>query len=172
MAEKTRVTRKKTKTPPAPEKRVVISSGQPYNRTTQPHQPTGQRNVTIQHKVIRAIQYDFYFPIAIWHHPAVATFKINIGSIAGGATVFKGATGVWTEEKEEAQGVPVEEDVYIWRIVVPGDADTAAAYRNGIHSYVATMMARLSECDLSRQGEFMFTETLLVNDRTLLTIVP
>lgn len=172
MVEKSRVTRTKPTEPPAPEKRVMISSGKPYNKTTQPHVPTGQRDVSIQHKVIRAIQYDFYIPIAVWHHPAIITFKNNIGTLAGGATVFKGATGVWTEEREGAQGVPIEEDVYIWRIVVPGDAKTAEIYRNGIHSYIATMMASLSECDLSRQGEFMFTESLVIHDRTLLTLVP
>lgn len=99
MAQKSRVTRTKPTEPPTPEKRVVISSGKPYNKTTQPHVPTGQRDVTIQYKAIRAIQYDFYIPIAVWHHPAISTFKNNIGGLAGGATVFKGATGVWTEER-------------------------------------------------------------------------
>jgi hypothetical protein len=40
-----------------------------------------------------------------------------------------------------------------WWIVVPGDADTAAANRNGIHSYVATMMASLSECDFGAKAK-------------------
>src|SRR5262249_32878978 len=90
--------------------------------------------------------------------------------LAGGATVFKGANGVWTEEREGAQGVPVEEDVYVWLIVIPGDAATATAYRGGINGYVATMMASLSECDLSLQREFMFTKSLLTHDRTLLAL--
>ena len=86
----------------------------PFKRTTQPHLPTGQRNVFIGHDAIRAIQYDFYFPIAVWHHPAVITFKNSIGTLSPGGTVFKGATGVWREEKESgALGSPVEEDAYI-----------------------------------------------------------
>jgi hypothetical protein len=87
----------------------LIQDSKPYNRTTQPHVPLGQRNVSIRNKVIKAIQYDFYIPIAVWHHPAVRTFKNSIGTLVGGATVFKGATGVWTEEKESGQVQTVEE---------------------------------------------------------------
>ena len=173
MVDKDALRAKKARTPTKPLKAHIVGTTKPFKRATQPHVPTGQRDVFIGHDVIRAIQYDFYFPIAVWDHPAVIDFKNSTGTLSPGGTVFKGATGVWREEKEGgALGNPVEEDVYIWRIVVPGDATQAAGYRSGIESYVAQMMARLSECDLSCQKEFMFTETLIIHDKTVLSFDP
>ncbi len=34
------------------------------------------------------------------------------------------------------------------------------------------MMARLSECDLSCQSEFMFTETVVIHDKMVLRFDP
>jgi hypothetical protein len=173
MSDKDAPRAKKARTPTKPLKAHIVARTKPFKRTTQPHVPTGQRDVFIGYDVIMAIQYDFYVPIAVWHHPAVIDFKNSIGTLSPGGTVFKGATGIWREEKEGGTlGNPVEEDVYIWRIVVSGDPMQAEIYRRGIESYVAEMMARLSECDLSCQKEFMFTETLIIHDKTVFSFDP
>ena len=108
-----------------PDSFPVVYPGQlPYQstsqRTRQVHILQSSRQVSIDHVAIRATQYEFYFPIAVWHLDATRTFLANLSQFAGGATIFKGATGVWREEKkdERQEDRTVEEDVYIYRLIV------------------------------------------------------
>src|SRR5205823_2030073 len=125
----------------------------PYKNTSQRvnkpiHQPVGQRDIHIDHVAIRATQYEFYFPIAIWHVDATKNLLNALSRLARGATVFKGATGVWREEKkrEKKDRKPakvVEEDVYVYRIIVDQERFNPDNNRPSIHTLVANYMAEL-----------------------------
>jgi len=75
--------------------------------------------------------------------------------LAGGATIFKGATAVWKSEKKrkKAEAKVVEEDVYIYRLIVDAQEFSANGSRAGIHTHVADLMADLAVCATSRQPE-------------------
>jgi hypothetical protein len=149
----------------------VIPYSAPSSRTRAWHVLGPARTVSIVHRVIKATRYEFYFPIAIWHLPATKTFITRIGQLAGGATIFKGATGVWKSEKKPKRKTAkvVEEDVYIYRLIVDAREFSANGSRAGIHSHVADLLADLAVCDTSRQTEFLFTESQIVMDRSIIT---
>jgi hypothetical protein len=64
-------------------------------RTTRPLVPGNGSKITIEHDDDQSIQYEFYIPAAVWSHTVVRTFIQRLEQLAPGATIFKGATGVW-----------------------------------------------------------------------------
>jgi hypothetical protein len=160
-----------------PDSFPVVHPGQlPYQstsqRTRQVHVLQSSRQVSIDHVAIRATQYEFYFPIAVWHLDVTRTFLANLSQFAGGATIFKGATGVWREEKKDEgqEDRTVEEDVYIYRLIVNAEQFNPDANHPGLHSRVADYVADLSVCHFILQKEFLFTESSIIMDRSFLVI--
>lgn len=123
-------------------------------RTIQVLIPNGPVQVKIVHENTPAIQYEFYIPAAVYRHSAVRRFITRLGSVAPGATIFKGATGTWEGD---------EEDVNIYRLILGGEFD-AANVRSGLHAEIADMMSQLATWKESRQKAFLFTETLIQMD--------
>ena len=164
--------------PPNPDDIPVVQLTIPYStsshRGQQDRHVLGpQRAVDIEHRVLHATQYEFYLPAVIWNLPMTKLFIERISNLAPGATIFKGATGVWREEKEKGEkGEVVEEDVSIYRIIVNAEILPADNARNGIHTEIANLSASLSICDFILQKEIIFTEANIILDRGILTIPP
>ena len=138
-------------------------------RTTQPLDHGPARTVTIEHEPFLATCYDFYIPVAVWYHTATKLFTGRISQLAGGATIFKGATGVWKREPapEKPEGADPgvdEEDIYIYRLIVRASEFNASGSRSGLHTEVANLMSALSEWDESRQQTVLFTEAEILMD--------
>jgi hypothetical protein len=169
--------RKATASPPHPSDISLVQLTVPYSTSSHRGQQDWhvlgrpQRAVDIKHRVLHATQYEFYLPAAIWNLPMTRQFIKRISNLAAGATIFKGATGVWREEKQKGEkGEAVEEDVYIYRIIVNAEVLPADNARNGIHSEIADLSAALSICDFISQKELIFTEAMIILDRGILTI--
>ena len=154
--------KKATVPPPNPNDIPVVQLTIPYStsshRGQQDRHVLGpQRAVDIEHRVLHATQYEFYLPAAIWILPMTKLFIERISNLAPGATIFKGATGVWREEKEKGEkGEVVEEDVYSYRIIVNAEVIPADNVRNGIHTEIANLSAAL--VSNSERGYHVFSD--------------
>ena len=123
-------------------------------RTIQPLVPNGSVPFKIDHENQPAIQYEFYIPAAVYRHSAVSRFITRLGTLAPGATIFKGATGTWEGD---------EEDVNIYRLILGGEFDPINV-RSMLHGEIADMTSRLATWKESIQKAFLFTEGLIQMD--------
>jgi hypothetical protein len=114
----------------------------------------------VNHENKPAIQYEFYIPAAIYQHTATKLFLKQLGQLAPGATIFKGAVGSWKGD---------EEDVHIYRLILGGEFDPANV-RMGLHPMIADLMAELATWKESYQDAFLFTEQLIQMDLTKIQI--
>lgn len=122
------------------------------HHTTQPMKPGSAATVEVDHDDKVAIQYEFYIPQSIWSHSATRTFITRLGTLAPGATIFKGATGVWESETES---------VNIYRLILEGGKFDPNNTRAALHSEVGQLLARWSEWTGSAQKAFLFIETAI-----------
>lgn len=107
--------------------------------------------VAVKHDEFLATEYEIYIPAGIWTHTAVRSFLDRPLRAEGGATISKGATGLWRGNQEET---------HVIRIVVRHAAgDTAGADRffDLLQRRVGRLMAHLAEWPEARQQEVMFT---------------
>lgn len=109
-----------------------------------------QKTIKVEHKEYDAVQYEFYFPQSVWSNSATKSFIIKIGNLAPGATIFKGATGIWKED---------EEDINIYRLILGGDEFNKGSINSLLYSEIGQLMAYWAEWDESIQEAFLFTET-------------
>jgi hypothetical protein len=131
-------------------------------KTIQPLAPGNAASVVINHENRTAIQYEFYIPAAVYYHTAVQAFRQSLGQLAPGATIFRGATGVWMGE---------EEDVYIYRTLIKYGEHTPETLRPGLRSLIQAMMASLATWKEASQKEVLFTETLVCMNQSFLVAV-
>ena len=135
---------------------------------TRPLRRAGAKRVAVEHDEFLATEYEIYVPAGIWTHTAVREFLARPLRVEGGATISKGATGLWRGGQEET---------HVIRIVVRrdgstsgdgagdetgGGAGTARAPRRDrffdmLQRRIGRLMARLAEWPEARQQEVMFT---------------
>jgi hypothetical protein len=118
--------------------------------TTQPLRPDNAKEIPIEHEDYRAIQYDFYIPAAVWDHSRVKVFRQRLESIASGATIFKGTTGVWMGQSE---------DTHVYRMIIREGQFDPNGTRSVLHGELGRLLADLSTWRESAQQAMMFTET-------------
>lgn len=110
------------------------------------------RRVTVAHDEFVATEYELYIPAGIWTHTAVRTFLDQPLRAEGGATISKGATGLWRGGQEET---------HVIRIVVRRTARQRDGARDPffdqLQRRVGRLMAHLAEWPEARQQEVMFT---------------
>jgi hypothetical protein len=140
-------------------------------KQTNPLVPGKTATVTIDQECDKdVVQYEFYIPAKIWDHKAVKDFRAKLGTISIGATIFKGTIGIWKfpkMRKEEEQ--EVVEDTHIYRLIKGEIHDEEKIIiRAQLRNYIEEMMLKLSEWDESKQQEFLFTETVIFNNRAML----
>lgn len=112
-------------------------------------QGSGYR-VSVDHDDYNAIQYDFYIPRLIWELPSVKLFVKRLDSIASGATLFEGLTGIWKGDREGTN---------IYRKILRGGRFDPNNTRSALHGAVGRLMADLSASPEFAQEAVMFTET-------------
>jgi hypothetical protein len=138
------------------------------------HQPVDEKTIHVDQLALTATQYEFYFPIAVWPLQVTKDLIDRLQRLAGGATVFKGATGVWREEKKASPSggrpevLEVSEDVYVYRMVVDAEKFNPDASRPNLHTCIAEYIADLAVCHFSEQREVLFTEQQIIMDRSFL----
>jgi len=108
--------------------------------------------VAVAHDEFVATEYELYIPAGIWTHTAVRAFLDRPLRAEGGATISKGATGLWRGGQEET---------HVIRIVVrrtPADRATGHdRFFDLLQRRVGRLMAHLAEWPEARQQEVMFT---------------
>ena len=108
--------------------------------------------VAVRHDEFVATEYELYIPAGIWTHTAVRAFLDRPLRAEGGATISKGATGLWRGGQEET---------HVIRIVVRRTAGDRAGGRDRffdlLQRRVGRLMAHLAEWPEARQQEVMFT---------------
>jgi hypothetical protein len=108
--------------------------------------------VAVQHDEFVATEYELYIPAGIWTHTAVRAFLDRPLRAEGGATISKGATGLWRGSQEET---------HVIRIVVRRSAKDRDQGRDRffdlLQRRVGHLMAKLAEWPEARQQEVMFT---------------
>jgi len=107
--------------------------------------------VAVSHDEFVATEYELFIPAGIWTHTAVQEFLDEPLRAEGGATISKGATGLWRGGQEET---------HVIRIVVRHAADRehgADRFFDLLQRRVGRLMARLAEWPEARQQEVMFT---------------
>lgn len=108
-------------------------------------------SVVVAHDEFVATEYEIYIPAGIWTHTAVRSFLERPLRAEGGATISKGATGLWRGGQEET---------HVIRIVVrraAGDRDGADRFFDVLQRRIGRLMAHLAEWPEARQQEVMFT---------------
>lgn len=119
--------------------------------TIRPLVPGPPTTVEIEHREVAAVEYDLYIPAGIWTHRAVQTFLADPIAVEGGATISKGATGIWHGGQEET---------HVIRIVIRADRnrpDEHDGYFAHLQQRVGELMAELAQSPETRQHEVMFT---------------
>ena len=111
-----------------------------------------KKSIIIKHDEIKAYQYEFYFPQSVWAHSVTKSFIITLGNLARGATIFKGATGVWKKDEEE---------INIYRLILDGREFGRTKLNSSLHKEIGKLMAEWAEWTESKQEAFLFTETEL-----------
>jgi hypothetical protein len=111
-------------------------------------QPGPAATIAIEHDEFTAVEYELYIPAGIWTHGAVQEFLAEPLAIEEGATISKGATGVWRGEQEET---------HVIRIVVRADVDRRERFFDRLQQRVGQLMASLAEWPVSMQSVVMFT---------------
>ncbi len=109
-----------------------------------------KKTIRVEHDNDSAVQYEFYFPQSVWSHSATKSFFIKLGNLAPGATIFKGATGVWKKD---------EEDVNIYRLILGGSDINKKVILSNLYMEIGELMAGWAEWNESIQEAFLFTET-------------
>jgi len=108
--------------------------------------------VEVRHDEFVATEYELYIPAGIWTHTAVRAFLDRPLKVEGGATISKGATGLWRGSQEET---------HVIRIVVRRSSEGRDAGRDRffdlLQRRVGRLMAQLAEWPEARQQEVMFT---------------
>lgn len=107
--------------------------------------------VVVAHDEFVATEYEIYIPAGIWTHTAVRSFLDRPLRAEGGATISKGATGLWRGGQEET---------HVIRIVVrraAGDRDGSDRFFDVLQRRIGRLMAHLAEWPEARQQEVMFT---------------
>jgi len=108
--------------------------------------------VAVTHDEFVATEYELYIPAGIWTHTAVRSFLDQPLRAEGGATISKGATGLWRGGQEET---------HVIRIVVRRSArdraDGKDRFFDLLQRRVGRLMAHLAEWPEARQQEVMFT---------------
>ena len=108
--------------------------------------------VAVAHDEFVATEYELYIPAGIWTHTAVRSFLEQPLRAEGGATISKGATGLWRGGQEET---------HVIRIVVRRATGTASDGRDRffelLQRRVGRLMAHLAEWPEARQQQVMFT---------------
>jgi hypothetical protein len=108
--------------------------------------------VAVSHDEFIATEYELYIPAGIWTHTAVKAFLDRPLRAEGGATISKGATGLWRGGQEET---------HVIRIVVRRTAKDRASghdrFFDLLQRRVGRLMAHLAEWPEARQQEVMFT---------------
>jgi hypothetical protein len=107
--------------------------------------------VKVRHDEFVATEYELYIPAGIWTHTAVKAFLDRPLRAEGGATISKGATGLWRGGQEET---------HVIRIVVrrvPGDDGAAKRFFDLLQRRVGRLMAHLAEWPEAKQEVVMFT---------------
>jgi hypothetical protein len=104
-----------------------------------------------------AYRYEIFIPAAIWRHSAVRAFLAYLEGVEPGATIFKGALGVWKKDVE---------DVNIYVMILKKGDWIPDNVRTSLRDAIADMMARLAEWKESFQKAFLFTETQVTMNMT------
>lgn len=116
-----------------------------------PLRRAAQTRVAVAHDEFVATEYEIYIPAGIWTHRAVRSFLDRPLRAEGGATISKGATGMWRGGQEET---------HVIRIVVrrpAADRDAGDRFFDLLQRRVGRLMAHLAEWPEARQQEVMFT---------------
>lgn len=117
-----------------------------------PLRRASRARVAVQHDEFVATEYELYIPAGIWTHTAVRAFLDRPLKAEGGATISKGATGLWRGSQEET---------HVIRIVVRRSAKGRDAghdrFFDLLQRRVGHLMAQLAEWPEARQQEVMFT---------------
>lgn len=115
--------------------------------------PTGPEHISFSEEDEVAYKYEFYIPAAVWKHTATRNFIQQLGQLNPGATIFKGATGVWKEDVEDV-------NIYVL-ILRQNDLGPPTAVRSALRDAVRQLMSGLAEWKESFQEAFLFTETVM-----------
>ena len=121
--------------------------------TTHKYNPlikSDSKSIEVEHNDDPAIQYEFYFPQSVWSHSATKAFIIMLGNLAPGATIFKGATGVWKKDEEE---------INIYRLILGGSEFSKKKIKPILDQEIGQLMADWAEWNESKQEAFLYTET-------------
>lgn len=114
-----------------------------------PLQRGASRPATVEHDEFTATEYELYIPSGIWTHSAVERFLAEPLHAEGGATISKGATGIWRGGQEET---------HVIRIVIRhAERDRGSPFFDLLQRRAGHLMARLAEWPEARQHEVMFT---------------
>jgi hypothetical protein len=113
------------------------------------NQGGSEEHVTVAHSREAAVQYDFYIPTVIWDTPPVQTFFTRLLSLALGATVFNGLTGVWQGEPEQTR---------VYRLILRANQFQESSVTDDLRQEIGVLMAGLTLTP-QHQQDFMFTET-------------
>ncbi len=116
--------------------------------TIHPLKPGRKTTVAVEHEEFQAMEYDIYVPAGIWSHSAVQAFVNEPVSLEGGATISKGATGLWRGGQEETN---------IIRIVVRAARVDHDRFFDHLHQRLGELMAHLAEVPEAQQNTMMFT---------------
>jgi hypothetical protein len=133
---------------------VRINKGylhKPMPTTTHTHQPLkpGAQTVAVDHDHYGAVEYEFYIPAAVWDHSATWSFIQWLQALEPGATIFKGATGVWLGQLE---------DSYIYRMIPRDGRYDRTNVRDALHAEIGSWHAKLATWIESAQQAILFTE--------------
>ncbi len=107
--------------------------------------------VAVEHDEFPATEYEIYIPAGIWTHTAVQKLLDEPLHVEGGATISKGATGLWRGGQEETHVIRI---VVRRAPVAPGGRDR---FFDLLQRRLGGLMARLAEWPEARQQEVMFT---------------
>lgn len=113
--------------------------------------PGPPATIEVEHREVPAVEYDLYIPAGIWTHRAVQAFLADPIALEGGATISKGATGIWHGGQEET---------HVIRIVIRSDRphhDEHDGYFAHLQQRVGDLMAELAQSPETCQHEVMFT---------------
>lgn len=94
-----------------------------------------------------AVEYEFYFPQAIYSTKAVQGFIRSLESLSTGSVVFSNALGKWKQNKEA---------VYIYRKVVPNIRERRKTLRNRLVKKLAELNSNLPAT--KKQDVVVFSE--------------
>jgi hypothetical protein len=107
-------------------------------------------SVAVQHEEFLATEVELYIPAGIWTHTAVQKLLEEPLRAEGGATISKGATGLWRGGQEET---------HVIRIIVRHEPGSRGADRffDVLQRRLGRLMAKLAEWPEAMQHEVMFT---------------